>query len=276
MKLTRPSEVRALLDRLQFKPSKLLGQNFLIDGNILNILLEAAELSPEDRVLEIGPGLGVVTEALLEKTGHVVAIEKDSRLAAHVEQTLGQAPGLTLIHRDATDVDLDQLLREQRLNKLVANLPYSVGSRILVDCFQAQTPPERMVVTVQKEVADRLAAGVNTSDYGLLSIWAQLDYAVTLHKVISPACFFPPPQIRSAIVLMVKKPRALDVNEPALFNRLVKAAFSARRKQIQTILQKFAPPERLPGIFAATGLTPTQRPESIPVIQWCRLANELG
>lgn len=276
VKLTRPSEVRELLDRLRFRPSKLLGQNFLIDGNILDILLDAAEIGSGDRVLEVGPGLGVVTEALLARGAAVVAIEKDSRLAAHLRETLGGHPGLTLIHRDATEVDLADLLHAERLTKLVANLPYSVGSRILVDCFHAPARPERIVVTVQKEVADRLAARVDTPDYGLLSIWAQLDYRVALHKTISRTCFHPPPKISSAIVTMSRKPRAVEVADPDRFNRLVKTAFAARRKQIRTILQGLAEPSIAEAALSFAGLAPDQRPESIPVDAWCRLANRLA
>lgn len=276
MSLTRPSEVRALLEALDLRPSKVLGQNFLIDGNILAILLDAAAVTKDDRVLEVGPGLGAVTEALLDRAGEVVAIEKDSRLAAHLVRRFGDRPGLTLLHRDATDVDLPGLLRDHRITKLVANLPYSVGSRILVDCFHAHHPLARLVVTVQKEVGDRLAARVGTADYGLLSIWAQLDHAVSLTKVVSPSCFYPPPKIRSAIVTLTRRPRAVAVADEALFNRLVKTAFAARRKQIRTVLNGMVGAAACEAALRITGIAPEQRPEAIPVEAWCRLANALG
>ena len=156
MKLTKPSDVRALLAAMDFHPSRVLGQNFLIDANILNILLDAAALAPTDAVLEVGPGLGVLTEGLIERAGRVVAVEKDSRLFEWLQNNYTASPKITLIHSDILDVELAPLLAGG-VNKCVANLPYAVASRFLVELMGAERAPERIVVTVQLEVAERLA-----------------------------------------------------------------------------------------------------------------------
>lgn len=263
--LTRPSEVRALLDRLAFKPSRALGQNFLIDGNILRIMLDAAELAPRDAVLEIGPGLGVLTGPLLERADRVIAIEKDDLLHAHLRETLGGAPNLTLLHADALNCDLAGILAAG-VNKVVANLPYSVGTRVLVELCRAPARPERMAVTVQREVADRMAAKPDTKDYGVLSVFAQLDYAVSVHKRIPRTCFFPAPKVESAIVVLARRPRPTPVRDDPAFRALVKRCFEHRRKQLGTLIGNG-------DALARAGIDPRRRPETLSLEDWIRLSN---
>lgn len=266
MRLTSPNEVRGLLQQLDLKPSRALGQNFLIDANILGILLDAAALSRDDAVLEVGPGLGVLTGPMLGRAGRVVAVELDPRLHAHLARTLA-APNLTLIHADALDADLPGLLAGG-LNKLVSNLPYSVGSRVLVEACQAPARPARMVVTVQLEVADRLAAEPGSKDYGLLSIFAQLDYDIRVVKRISRTCFLPPPQVSSAIVRLDRRPtRHVPLRDEAVFRRLVRDCFAHRRKQIGSIVRDAK-------ALAGAGIDPARRPETLAVSEWCALANQ--
>lgn len=268
VKPTRLSEVRALLERLDFKPSRVLGQNFLVDGNILRIMLDAAELSKSDAVLEVGPGLGVLTGPLVEAAGRVVAIEKDDVLYEHLRVAFGAATALTLLHADALDVDLAGLLADG-INKVVANLPYSVGTRVLVELCHAARLPERMVVTVQREVADRMVARPGGKDYGVLSVFAQTDYVVSLHKTIARTCFWPVPQIESAIVLLVKQPRAIAPKDPPAYRALVKRCFEQRRKQLGSLVREHPAIER-------AGLNPRQRPETVAVDGWIALANTLS
>ncbi|HMP73610.1 MAG TPA: 16S rRNA (adenine(1518)-N(6)/adenine(1519)-N(6))-dimethyltransferase RsmA [Kiritimatiellia bacterium] len=277
LNLTKPSEVRAFLRDMGFQPSRILGQNFLIDRNILDILLDQAHLTPHDRVLEVGPGLGVVTQALCDRSAHVVAIEKDRRLAAHLRTTLAHRPNLTLIEADATSLDLPQLLTHHSLTKFVANLPYSVGTRVLVDCLHAPARPTRIVITLQREVADRIVAPPGTPDFGLLSLWSQLDYTPRLHKVVANTCFYPPPQIQSAIVVFEPTPRNLPLLNEPLFRQLAKHAFSGRRKQIQALLRTFPPSagRELP-LLQAAAIPPEARPEIIPLEAWSRLANAIA
>lgn len=272
MNLTAPSEVRDLLQRLDVHPSKVLGQNFLIDANILKILLSAAHLRQEDAVLEIGPGLGVLTEWLCRWSGRVVAIEKDRRLCAWLREHLAKAKNLELIEGDAMDVDLESLLASG-VNKVVANLPYSVGSRVLVTLIESVHAPEQVVVTVQKEVARRLAAKPGTKDYALIGILAQLRYEVEVRKEVSPTCFFPPPEVTSAIVSMARRETAVPVDGDGL-KSLLKTAFSQRRKQLGTILRKETPGAA--DVLASLGIDARTRPEDLNPVQWAALANALG
>ncbi len=273
LKLTRPSDVAALLQTHGIRPNKVLGQNFLIDANILEILLSAAELTKDDVVLEIGPGLGVLTGPLLARAGRVIAIEKDAALFNLLRERFGGIASLELIHSDIMDVSLPELMA-RGVTKVVANLPYAVGTRILVDLFEQNPAPRRYVVTVQREVADRLAAKPSADDYGLLSLLAQFDHDVKVRKVISPSCFFPPPQIKSAIVVVHRLPHPrVEIADRKKFKTLIKHAFSQRRKQIATILRGFTNNSDVP--LAAVGLDPRERPENIALETWAKLANLL-
>lgn len=272
MNLTAPSEVKALLAQLDFRPSKVLGQNFLIDSNILHILLTTADLHPDDAVIEIGPGLGVLTEGLICGAGKVVAIEKDKRLAAYLRKRFQETQNLELIEADALDVDMDKHLAGG-FNKVVANLPYSVASRLLVNLAEAPHRPEQMVVTIQNEVADRLIAAPGTDDYGLLSVLMQLRYKIELRKSISPSCFYPPPEVKSAIVNMVLRElpeKPLDYNQ---LKELLRLCFSKRRKQIGGVLRKnFA---QFDAVLSRLRLDPQSRAETLSPEEWVALSNAL-
>jgi 16S rRNA (adenine1518-N6/adenine1519-N6)-dimethyltransferase len=273
MKLTRPTDVRALLGAMDFHPSRVLGQNFLIDANILNILLDAAALAPRDTVLEVGPGLGVLTEGLCDRAGRVVAVEKDSRLFQWLKNNFAGRSNLSLLHADILDVDLAALLAHG-VNKCVANLPYAVASRFLVEVMGAVRPPERIVVTVQLEVAERLAAAPSTHDYGLISVLAQLDYAVSIHKRISPTCFWPAPEVTSAILLMVRRDEPLVAGDDrAALLKLLKLCFSKRRKQIgATLRREFT---EVDPILADLKIPAVARPENIAPTDWAQLSSRL-
>jgi len=276
--LTSPVRVRALLRRLALVPSKTLGQNFLIDRNILDIIVRAAELRASDRVLEIGPGLGVLTERLSAGAGHVVAVEKDARLHRHLVRTYGSRTGLALVHGDALRIGLHALLRAG-VDKLVANLPYVVASRILAELFKSEMRPARIVVTIQEEVADRLAALPGTKSYGLLSVWAQAVYDVAVRQRISATCFYPAPNVRSAVVVMA----ALEPGRvlPERFHAMTKAAFARRRKQLAGTLPRAnvigaLTPERVRAELERLGADPRARAEQLSSEQWQRLVRGLA
>jgi 16S rRNA (adenine1518-N6/adenine1519-N6)-dimethyltransferase len=279
IQLTRTSDVRALADRCGFHPSRALGQNFLIDGNILDILVDAAGIRAGDRVLEVGPGMGVVTAALLERGAHVTAIEKDHRLFALLQETFADEPDLDLIEGDALDLAVP-LVRDKTIGSLVSNLPYNPGSRIMIDLICAEVPPQKMTVTVQLEVAERLAAAAGTKAYGLLGLWCQLHCEVRLVKIVSPTCFWPRPAVRSAIVTLCRRSKPL-LEAAALprFYALTRYAFQHRRKQLVSLLTK-APgslnvdADDCRARLAAAGLGEDARPENLPVEAWCALAGE--
>lgn len=282
MKPTRLSDVCAALRALDVHPSKRLGQNFLIDANILDIILATAELRAEDAVLEIGAGLGVLTAPLAAATRRVVAVEKDRRLHAYLQDhLLPQAHNVELIGADMLALDHEALLAGG-INKVVANLPYATGGAILVNLLQARTPPQWMVLTLQLEVARRLVAAPSGSDYSLLSLWSQRRYDVAIRKIVSPTCFYPAPGVQSAVVRFALRPAdAAWTAADTYFFKLTKFAFGHRRKQLQTVLR--APPPhwhlssaQTAAAFAALALDPRLRPEALSVEQWRRLAERLA
>jgi 16S rRNA (adenine1518-N6/adenine1519-N6)-dimethyltransferase len=266
-KFTNPSVIKSLLNELGHRPNKGLGQNYLIDGNILGIIVDAAQISAGDRLLEIGPGLGALTQALLAAGAPLTAIEKDPVMARHINHTL---KGVVLLEEDVLDVDLSELFAGG-VNKIVANLPYSVGSRFIVNALEAAPLPEKMVFMVQKEVADRLTAQPGGKAFGPLAIWSQLNYEVKNIKNVSPNCFMPAPKVWSAVVRFEKRavPRA-EVPDYDRFKRLVKTTFTQRRKQIGSNLRKNLP-EFFQGLEKA-GIDPATRPEQITIEQWAALS----
>ena len=281
MKRTRPSEIKELLNSRDIHPSRVLGQNFLIDQNILNIILDSAHVADADRVLEIGPGLGVLTEHLIRLCPHVVAIEKDPRLAEYLRETFEQYPNLSLLEGDALELNLPELIRAHAITHVVSNLPYSSGTRMLVEMVDADPRPLRFVVMLQLDVAERIVAKPGTKAYGLLSIHAQLHYDVVIRKQVSHSCFYPPPDVKSAIIELyrLETPR-VNLTDEMYFRELIKWCFSQRRKQLGTILQH-APARITGGTPIADALTDLElaaslRPEQLDVTDWGRLSNRLS
>ncbi len=271
-RLTSPKEVRGLLAQLGHRPNKGLGQNFLIDANILDIIADAADIQPDENVLEIGPGLGALTERIIPKAKSVTCIEKDPTMASYLKSRF---TGFTLIEEDALDVDLDGLF-SGGITKVAANLPYSVASRLMVDIAECEHRPERMSLTIQKEVADRLTAPPGNKHYGVLSILTGVYYENRMIKKISPTCFLPPPKVWSAVVKMEQRDVPLvDAQSYPTFKKLVKHCFSQRRKQVGTILKRMeiSPVDEL---LADAGIAHTERPEVIEIERWATLARLLS
>ncbi len=283
MKLT---EMRELLDRRGIQLTKSLGQNFLHDVHQLARIVAAAELAPADKVLEIGPGLGPLTALLLARAGQVLAIEKDARLVAVLQERFagalarahpadGAAP-LELLHADALRF-LQDSPRDWRDWKLVANLPYSVASPLLVELAAGARAPQRVVVTLQLEVARRLMARTDDDDYGVLTLLVQLDFEPRGNFKIPSGCFFPEPDVDSACVCLVRReppllPEALRKN----FVRIVKLAFSQRRKMMLKLLKQEWPRERLEAAFASLGISVQERAEKLSLEQFAALARMLA
>jgi 16S rRNA (adenine1518-N6/adenine1519-N6)-dimethyltransferase len=294
------SEMRDLLARREIQLTKSLGQNFLHDGNQLRRLVEAAELKKTDKVLEIGPGLGPLTELLLERAGKVLAIEKDARLVEFLRERFPSVsegrvsrapnsantkdqglpelapPNFTLLHDDA----LEFLKRDQRdWNgwKLVANLPYSVASPILVELAQSRGRPERMVATLQLEVAQRLMAKAGGADYGVFTLLIQLDYEPRDWFKIPASCFFPEPDVDSACVILNRRATPLlPGNQRATFVKIVKRAFSQRRKMMLKLLKQDWPKEKLEHAFEDLQLSSQVRAEAVSLEQFVGLTQILA
>jgi len=272
MKLT---EMRDCLAREGIRLTKSLGQNFLHDANQLRRIVRAAELSAEDRVLEIGPGLGPLTEMLLPQAGEVLAIEKDARLVAVLRERFQSVGKLRLLHDDA----LDYLKREPgdwSGWKLVANLPYSVASPILVELAQGACAPRRMVATLQFEVARRLMASPGEKDYGVLTLLVQLDFEPRGWFRIPASCFFPKPDVDSACVCLVRRPFVLASEPRRAFVRIVKRAFSQRRKMMAKLLRNDWPAEALNGALGRLGLSAAVRAEDVALPQFVGLSEILS
>jgi 16S rRNA (adenine1518-N6/adenine1519-N6)-dimethyltransferase len=275
--------------------TKSLGQNFLHDQNQLRRIIEAAELSKADRVMEIGPGLGPLTELLLANAGEVLAIEKDARLVDFLRERFtcnpegrvtrvpnnSQAlaefvpPKFELLHADALEF-LQTEKRDWGDWKLVANLPYSVASPILVELACGRRAPRIIVVTLQLEVAKRLMAQADDDNYGVLTLLVQLDYAPCELFKIPPECFFPEPDVDSACVILDRREHPLlPENLRASFVKIVKRAFSQRRKMMLKLLKADWPKETLDAAFTELKISPLERAEKLSLEQFGALTRKL-
>ncbi len=273
MNRTSPTEVKAWCIERGFHPNKTLGQNFLIDRNILEALADAVGCQPGDKVLEVGPGLGVMTEELLRRGAEVTAIEKDPPLAAWLRESLVKEYPSTLHLRegDALETDWTPLLQEG-FTAFASNLPYSVGTRILMELIQQPQAPDRLVTLVQQEVAERFAAAPSTPERGTAAIWLQLDYDVKIVRSVKPTCFWPPPEVTSAVVLMERHHRSqLTPEQKAFLRALAKQLFTQRRKQLGAVLRKSPEPFRKLNPEAA-GIDPKRRAETLSLPEWEALA----
>ena len=251
MNLTSPSQVKAWCIENGFHPNKVLGQNFLIDRNALVSIVDAGLAGCPDangaEVLEIGPGLGVLTEELLNRGCTVTAIEKDPVLAARLAESLGNPPKLRVVEADALDwiagTRIDSDCNDYgsvvpQFDVMVSNLPYQAGTRILLELVKRREIPS-MTVLVQTEVAERLAAKEGSKTRGLAGVWAQLDYDVRIVRKVAASCFWPRPEIGSSVVTLTRHDRnvGFSAKERDVFHRLTKKAFEHRRKQLGSIFK---------------------------------------
>jgi 16S rRNA (adenine1518-N6/adenine1519-N6)-dimethyltransferase len=268
------SEMKQVLTARELTLTKSLGQNFLHDSNQLHRIAGAAELTVTDKVLEIGPGLGPLTELLVAQAGHVLAIEKDNRLFDILKERCVANKSLELLHADA--LDYVKAHRDWAGWKLVSNLPYSVASPILVELAQAESPPERMVATLQMEVAQRICAEPDTDHYGLLTLLVQLVYESHGWFKIPASCFFPAPDVDSACITLVRRQHASLAREMHQgFIKIVKRAFSQRRKMMHKLLKAEWPVDKLTNAFNQLGISLQIRAEKLSVQQFIELTKLL-
>ena len=241
MNLTSPSQVKAWCIENGFHPNKVMGQNFLVDRNALLAIVDAGLAGFEGEppaVLEIGPGLGVMTEELLRRGCRVTAVEKDPALAARLAVALGSPAALEVVEGDALDVLAGGAVDPRAFGAMVSNLPDQAGTRILLDLV-AMRAPAAMTVLVQEEVAERLAAKEGSKTRGLAGVWAQLDYDVRIVRRVPPTCFWPRPRVGSCVVRLDRHGRGevLDEAGRRLFRSLTKRAFAQRRKQLGNVFK---------------------------------------
>ncbi|MCX6882723.1 MAG: 16S rRNA (adenine(1518)-N(6)/adenine(1519)-N(6))-dimethyltransferase RsmA [Verrucomicrobia bacterium] len=268
--------MRSILAEEQIQLTKSLGQNFLHDGNQLQRIIQAGEVSAKDQVLEIGPGLGPLTELLMARARSVCAIELDNRLVKFLQKRFANAPNLELINADALAY-LRTNPRDWSEWKLVANLPYSVASPLLVDLALNPQGPKRLVATLQIEVAQRIIAKADGDDYGQLSLFLQLNYESSGWFKIPSGSFFPEPDVDSACITLVRRTVPLLPNELIkVFLRIVKLGFSQRRKMMLKLLRMNWPLERLSPALEAAGVSPMARAESVTLEQFVILTQMLA
>ncbi len=266
------TEMRRLLASRNLQLTKSLGQNFLHDGNQLRRIVAAAELQASDRVLEVGPGLGPLTELLLAGAAEVLAVEKDSRLVEILRDRFGSDERLQLVQADALQW-LKAGTRDWSGWKFVSNLPYSVGSPILVELALAPRPPQRMVVTLQAEVIGRIVARPATAEYGVLTLLTALHYSVTDSFKVPRDCFFPTPDVESACaVLSARQGAEIPEEWVGTYVDVVKVGFGQRRKMMLKLLADLWPKDAAAAAMTAAGIALTERAERVSREQFVEVA----
>lgn len=225
-----------IIQKYQFTFQKKYGQNFLIDSNILDKIIESAQISKEDCVLEIGPGIGTMTQRLAEEAGEVVAVEIDRHLIPILEDTLSGYDNVTIINEDILKVDINKIVEEQNDGmpvKIVANLPYYITTPIIMALFEKHIPLKSVTVMVQKEVADRMLVGPGTKDYGALSLAVQYYARPEIIAKVPAACFMPRPNVDSAVVRLTRyEDPPVRVEDEAYLFAIIRASFNQRRKTL--------------------------------------------
>lgn len=282
--IATPTRTREILARHGFTFKKSLGQNFLIDTNILHNIVESAELNADKAVMEIGPGIGALTEQLCRVAGRVTAVEIDQRLLPILADTLAPYPNVSVVHGDVLELNLHQVFQEQFSGyekvSVVANLPYYVTTPILMKLLEERLPIENIVVMIQKEVAERIAAKPGSKDYGSLSVAAQF-YAEASEEMIVPASVFvPKPNVDSAVIkLAIRQKPAVEVVDEGLFFRLVRASFAQRRKTLlNNLLNNLFRKDQKDAVIQllkTTGIDPARRGETLSLDEYARVTNEV-
>ena len=280
--LGNPSRTAEILKKYNFNFQKKFGQNFLIDSNVLEKIVKGAQVTKEDVVLEIGPGIGTMTQYLAESAKKVLAIEIDSKLIPILEDTLSDYDNVRIIHQDVLKVDLTALAEEEnegRGFKVVANLPYYITTPIIMGLFEKKVPVESITVMVQKEVADRMQVGPGTKDYGALSLAVQYYAEPEIVLEVSPNCFMPRPNVGSAVINLKRREiPPVQADAKHMFD-LVRAAFQQRRKTLANGLKNAADlsysREEVEAALAQMGLPVTVRGEALTLAQFAQLSNLL-
>lgn len=282
-RLGNPQNTIEILQKYEFHFQKKFGQNFLIDEHVLEKIIRAAGVTKEDFVLEIGPGIGTMTQYLAEAAREVAAVEIDKNLIPILQDTLWEYDNVTVINDDILKVDIAALAREKnggRPIKVVANLPYYITTPIIMGLFEKQVPIDNITVMVQKEVADRMQASPGTKDYGALSLTVQYYAQAYIAANVPPNCFIPRPGVGSAVIRLTRYPEPpVTCKNPELLFRLIRASFNQRRKTLQNGLNNSPElsftKEEIAEAIAALGLNPSVRGEALTLEQFARLADEL-
>lgn len=283
-KLSNPQVTIEILKKYNFDFKKKFGQNFLIDFHVLYKIMDAAELSKDDFVLEIGPGIGTMTQYLAERAGQVLAVEIDKKAIPILHNTLGMYDNVTIWNEDILKVDLNRVSIEYNDGKplkVVANLPYYITTPIVMNLFESLVPIDNITVMVQKEVAERMQAEPGTKDYGALSLAVQYYAKPYLAANVPPNCFMPRPNVGSAVIRLSRydKPPVIVKNEALMFS-LIRASFNQRRKTLQNGICNYEKlnytKEQVAHALESIGLPVSVRGEKLSLNEFAALSDALG
>lgn len=281
--LGSPKNTIEIIQKYEFAFQKKFGQNFLIDTHVLEKIVDAAGVNKEDMVLEIGPGIGTMTQYLAEHARHVVAVEIDPHLIPILEETLADYDNITVINSDILKLDIKELAQTYNQGKpikVVANLPYYITTPIVMGLLESDVPIDNITVMVQKEVADRMQVGPGTKDYGALSLAVQFYADPYIVANVPPNCFIPKPNVGSAVIRLTRHQiPPVEVKDSKLMFRLIRASFNQRRKTLQNGLNNSPEipfsKELIVEAIESLGVSPTIRGEALTLAQFARLADYL-
>ena len=279
--LGNPTNTREIIDKYGFMFQKRFGQNFLIDGNVVEKIVREAGVTKDDFVLEIGPGIGTMTQYLAEAAREVAAVEIDSSLIPILKDTLKEWDNVTVINNDILKTDIKKIANEKNGGKpvkVVANLPYYITTPIIMGLFEKNVPVDSITVMVQKEVADRMQVGPGTKDYGALSLAVQYYAKPEIVANVPPNCFMPRPKVGSAVIKLTRYEKPpVEVQDERLMFRLIRASFNQRRKTLVNGIKNSGDfslgKEEIENIFEKCGLPLNIRGEALTLEQFAMLAN---
>ena len=282
--IASPQNTIAVLQKHDFQFKKQFGQNFLVDLHVLGKILRAAEIGPEDICLEIGPGIGSLTQLMAETAHRVIAVEIDNRLIPLLEENLAAYDNVELVNADFMALDLPAFFREKQIDrpvKVVANLPYYITTPIIMGLFESGVPLSSITVMVQEEVARRMQAGPGTKDYGALSLAVQYYAEPEIAAFVPQNCFIPRPGVGSAVIHLRRRPEPpVTVSDEKLLFRLIRAAFGQRRKTLVNSVsgspELNLPKEQVLAALQAAGLSEKVRGEALTLAEFARLADTLA
>ena len=281
--LGNPQNTIAVLQKYNFNFQKKYGQNFLIDTHVLDKIIAAAGITKEDFVLEIGPGIGTMTQYLCERAREVTAVEIDKELIPVLEDTLSPYDNVEVLNQDILKVDINRIAQEKnggRPIKVVANLPYYITTPIIMGLFESQVPIDSITVMVQKEVADRMQVGPGTKDYGALSLAVQYYAKPEIVANVPPNCFMPRPKVGSAVIRLTRhKEPPVQVKDEKLMFQIIRASFNQRRKTLANGLNNAGgfhlSKEAIIKAIEELGVSPSIRGEALTLEQFARLSDIL-
>ena len=284
MKLYSPSTIQDIRERYDFKLSKSLGQNFITDRNVIEKIIEGAQIGPDDMVIEIGPGIGVLTAAAAEQAARVVAIEIDSKLIPILSETLAGYDNIRIVNQDVLKTDINEIIDEERLAgtftgnvKILGNLPYYITTPIIMGILENGTEAESITIMMQKEVADRIKASPGSKTYGAISAAVQYYCIVEQIASVPKEVFVPRPKVDSAVLnLHIRKEKPVELTDEKMFFACIRSGFGQRRKTLLNSLTGTAglSKEDIRNILSTAGIDPVRRAETLNMEEFAAIANE--